>query len=295
MTIGNAIFQGIVQGLTEFLPVSSSGHLTLVQYFTGQGGGASGILFTVLLHLGTLLAVLLAFWRTIAELALEFLRMVVDIFTGRFSFKSLSPKRKMLLLLMLSMLPLGVALLFRDWITSVAAGENLFAVGVFFLITSVLIFLSDRCVKGRKTAKDMRKFDALAIGAVQAFATLPGISRSGSTISMGLILGLEKKYAIAFSFIMGIPPVMAANVLELGDAMREGVDLPVLPMIIGVIVSLIVGLFAIKMLRYMVVSDKFKYFGWYTLVLGILVLTAATIEHFSGGVLRDMVMAFMLR
>jgi len=293
MTIGNAIFQGIVQGLTEFLPVSSSGHLTLVQYFTGQGGGASGILFTVLLHLGTLLAVLLAFWRTIAELALEFLRMIVDIFTGRFSFRALGPKRRMLLLLMLSMLPLGVAFIFRDWITSIATGESIFAVGIFFLITSALIFLSDRCVKGRKTAKDMRRFDAIAIGAMQAFATLPGISRSGSTISTGLILGLEKKYAVAFSFIMGIPPVMAANVLEIGDAIREGVDLPVFPVIIGVIVSLTVGLFAIKMLRYMVVSDKFKYFGWYTLVLGILVLIAATIEHFTDGLLRNIIMALL--
>ena len=293
MTIGNAIFQGIIQGLTEFLPVSSSGHLTLAQYFTGQGGGASGILFTVLLHLGTLLAVFIAFWKTISELALEFLRMLVDIFSGRFSRKELSPKRRMLLLLMLSMLPLVITLPFRGWITAIAAGESLFAVGIFFLITSVLIFLSDRCAKGRKTAKDMRTFDALAIGLMQAFATLPGISRSGSTISMGLILGLEKKYAVAFSFIMGIPPVLAANVLEIGDAMREGAALPVFPMIIGVIVSLIFGLFAIKMLRYMVVSDKFKYFGWYTLVLGILVIAAAIIEHVTDGLLRNMVMALI--
>jgi len=293
MTIGNAIFQGIVQGLTEFLPVSSSGHLFLVQYFTGQGGGDDGIFFTVALHFGTLIAVFLAFWKTIAELAVEFLHMVVDIFTGRFTIRNINPKRRMLLLLMLSLLPLGVVFIFRDWVTGIATSESLLPVGVFFLITSVLIFLSDRCVKGHKTAKDMKKFDAVAIGVVQAFATLPGISRSGSTISTGLILGLDKKYAVAFSFIIGIPPVMAANVLELGGAVRGGVDIPLSAIIVGVLVSLIVGIFAIKMLRYMVVSDKFKYFAWYTLVLGILVLIAAVIEHITDGFLRNMVMALM--
>jgi len=293
MTIGNAIFQGIVQGLTEFLPVSSSGHLFLVQYFTGQGGGDDGLFFTVVLHFGTLIAVFLAFWKTIAELAIEFLHMIVDIFTGRFTVKYVNPKRRMLFLLMLSLLPLVAVFIFRDWVTGIATSESLFPVGVFFLITSALIFLSDRCIKGRKTARDMRKFDAVAIGVMQAFATMPGISRSGSTISTGLILGLEKKYAVAFSFIIGIPPVMAANVLELGDAMRNGVDIPLAAIIVGVLVSLTVGIFAIKMLRYMVVSDKFKYFAWYMLVLGILVLMAAIIEQATDGVLRSMVMALM--
>jgi len=293
MTIGNAIFQGIVQGLTEFLPVSSSGHLALVQYFTGQGGGANGIFYTVVLHLGTLIAVFIAFWKTIAELIFEFLRMLVDIFTGRFTFKNVNPKRRMIFLLMLSLFPLVFVFIFRDWVTRVAASENLFLVGTLFLITSALIFLSDRCVKGHKTAKDMRKFDAVAIGVTQVFATMPGISRSGSTISMGLILGLEKKYAVAFSFIIGIPPVMAANVLELGDAMREGVDIPLAAIIVGVLVSLVVGILAIKMLRYMVVSDKFKYFAWYTLVLGTLVLIAAVIEQATGGFLRNTVMALI--
>ena len=293
MTIGNAIFQGIVQGLTEFLPVSSSGHLYLVQYFTGQGGGEDGLFFTVILHLGTLLAVFIAFWKTIAQLAVEFLHMLVDIFTGRFSVRNISPKRRMLFLIMLSLVPLILTFFLRDWFTRIATGENIFWVGIFFLITSTMIFLSDRCVKGHKTARDMRKFDAIAIGVVQAFAPLPGISRSGSTISMGLILGLDKKYAVAFSFIIGIPPVTAANVLELGDAMRYGVSIPLPAIIVGVLVSLIVGLFAIKMLRYMVVSDKFKYFAWYTLVLGILVLAAAAIEHVTDGFLRNMVMALI--
>ena len=293
MTIGNAIFQGIVQGLTEFLPVSSSGHLSLVQYFTGQGGGEDGILFTVLLHLGTLLAVFLAFWKTIAELIVEFFVMISDIVRGRSSLRNATPRRRMLLLLMLSLLPMVISLFLRDWFVAVATDESIFAEGIFFLVTSAMIFLATRRSNGRKTAKEMRGVDALVIGTVQAFAPLPGISRSGSTISAGLMLGLEKRYAVAFSFIMGIPPVLGANVLEIGDAMRDGMNLPLIPVIIGIIFSLIFGLLAIKMLRYMVVSDKFKYFGWYTLVLGILVLIAAMIEHITDGALRSLVMALI--
>ena len=288
MSIGNAIFQGIIQGLTEFLPISSSGHLALVQYFTGQGG-QYGLFFTVLLHLGTLLAVIIAFWRTIADLTIEFFRMLGDIFRGKFSLRSANPKRRMILLLMVSLLPLFITFLLRDWFASLATGDSLFPIGISFLLTSLLLFLADRCAKGHKTAKDMRVLDAVAIGAVQAFA-LPGLSRSGSTISVGLMVGLERKYVVAFSFIMSLPAVVAANILELGDAMRQGVTIPVPAMVIGTLFSLVFGLLAIRMVRWLVVSDKFKYFAWYTLVLGILVITAATIEHFTGGLIQSIVM-----
>jgi len=289
MTTGNAIFQGIVQGLTEFLPVSSSGHLSLIQYFTGQGAD-DGILFTVLLHLGTLFAVILAFWRTIADLAVEFFRMIPDLFRGRMSWKNANPRRRMILLLMLSMLPLGLTVFLRNWFTAIATDDSLFVEGISFLVTSALLFLGDRCVKGHKTAKNMRPFDAISIGTMQALAPIPGISRSGSTISVGLILGLEKKYAVAFSFIMGIPAVMGANILEIGDAMQQGVALPIHAVIIGILFSFIFGLLAIRLIRWLVISDRFKYFAWYTLALGILVLTVATIEHFTNGLLRTIVM-----
>ena len=289
MTYGNAIFQGIIQGLTEFLPVSSSGHLSIIQYFTGQGAD-DGLLFTVLLHLGTLIATLLAFWKTISELIAEFFRMLLDIFYGKFSLKDANPKRRMLLLLMLSILPMGLTFFLRDWFTAVATDDSLFAEGISFLLTSALLFLASRRGRGHKTAKNMRAFDALAIGTMQALSPMPGISRSGSTISVGLMLGLDKKYAVAFSFIMGIPAVMGANILEIGDAMQQGITLPISAMVVGIIFALIFGLLAIKMVRWLVVSDKLHYFAWYTLAVGILVLIAATIEHMTGGLLRTIIM-----
>ena len=290
MTIGNAIFQGIIQGLTEFLPVSSSGHLSLIQYFTGQGA-EYGLFFTVLLHLGTLLAVFLAFWSTIAGLIAEFFRMVADLVRGRFSWRTANPKRRMVLLLILSLFPMIITVFLRDWFTGLATDDSLFAEGFAFLFTSALLFLSDRCVKGHKTAKNMKPRDALVIGTMQAFAPIPGISRSGSTISVGLLLGLDRSYAVAFSFIMGIPAVMGASVLEIGDAMREGVTMSVPAMALGVLFALIFGLLAIRLVRWLVVSDKFKYFAWYTLALGLLVLCVATFEHFSGGAMRAVIMS----
>lgn len=287
MSIAHAIFQGIIQGLTEFLPVSSSGHLSLVQYFTGQGTDY-GIFFTVLLHIGTLAAVVIAFWGTIIELAAEFFRMILDIFRGRFSLREASPPRRMILLMMLSLLPLGFTFFVRDFFTGLATDDSLFAEGFSFLGTSALLFLSDKCAKGRKTAADMKGIDALLIGGVQAVSPLPGLSRSGSTISVGLMLGLDRKYAVAFSFIMGIPAVLAASLLEVGGAFRQGITMPVPAMVAGLVASIVFGLLAIKLVAYFVASDRFKYFGWYTLVLGIAVLVAAVIELSTGGMLREL-------
>lgn len=290
MSLLNAIIQGIVQGLTEFLPISSSGHLSLIQYFTGQSG-ESGVLFTVILHLGTLLAVVLAFFGTIAGLVAEFFRMLRDLFTGRFTTRDMPGRRRMILLLIVSMFPMLLTVLLRDWFSSLASDDSVLAEGLCFLLTSALLFLSDRCVKGRKNAKTMRTRDALAIGAMQAVAPLPGLSRSGSTISMGLLVGLERKYAVAFSFIMGIPAVLGANILEIGDAVREAsaVSIPVVPLLAGLACSLLFGLLAIKLVNWLVTSDKFKYFAWYTLILGLLTVAAAVIELMSDHAIRRII------
>ena len=285
MTIGHAIFQGIVQGITEFLPVSSSGHLFLIQYFTGQGGD-DGLLFMVLLHFGTLLAVFVAFWSTISDLIREFFRILFDLPRGKFSWKAASPKRRMVLLLIVATLPMIITVFLRDWFASMATGDSLFPVGISFLITSALLFVADRCGKGQKTAKNMKITDAVAIGIMQALAPMPGISRSGSTIAVGLVAGLDKKYAVAFSFIISIPALLGANILEIGDAVQQGVTMSIPVMLVGVLFAFVVGLFAIKLVRWLVVSDKFKYFAWYTLVLGILVLIIAGVEYATSGLIR---------
>jgi undecaprenyl-diphosphatase len=268
LNILNAIIQGIVQGLTEFLPVSSSGHLSLIQYFTGQGG-ESGILFTVLLHLGTLLAVFIAFRKLILDLIVEVFALIGDLFRGRFSWKNANPNRRMVILLLVSLLPMAVSVLLLDVFETASTDQDIIVEGVCFLFTSFLLFTSDRVVPGHKTAKDMEFRDALAIGAMQAIAPFPGISRSGSTIATGIFMGLDRKFAVSFSFIMGVPTVLGANLLELKDVGAEGLVFPIPVLLAGMAAALVFGLLAIKMVNWLVTSNKFKYFAWYTLILGV--------------------------
>ena len=200
MSIVSAVLQGILQGLTEFLPVSSSGHLSLFQYFTGINSESS-VTFSVMLHLGTLLAVIIAFRGTVWQLLREFFLMFADLFRGRLFREKATPYRRMLYLLMLSCVPLLLVLPLQDVITSVSADNDILVEGICFLITSALLFLADRVPNGRRDAATMKGKHALAIGTAQLIATLPGISRSGSTISVGRLCGLERSYAVSYSFI----------------------------------------------------------------------------------------------
>lgn len=290
MSILNALIQGIVQGLTEFLPVSSSGHLSLIQYFTRQSG-ESGILFTILLHLGTLLSVFIAFRKTICALIVEFFRMIGDIFRGKFSIKNSNPERRMILLIIVSILPMAFTFLIMDLFDKVATDNDIIVEGVCFLLTSLLLFLSDKVVSGHKTAADMRYRDAIAIGAMQSVAPFPGISRSGSTIAVGLFAGLDREFAIQFSFIMGIPTILGANILELKDVGSDGIGIPPLALIVGLVASLVFGLIAIRLVHWLVTSNKFKYFAVYTLVLGIVVVAVGIYEQASGHALQQYILA----
>lgn len=287
MTIWDALFQGIIQGLTEFLPVSSSGHLSLIQYFTGQSG-ETGVLFSILLHLGTLIAVFLAFYKTIFQLFFEALAMIGDIFTGRFSFKRLNPERRMILMLILSLVPLLFFVLLKDFYSGVSSDNDIIVEGVCFLITGVLLLVSDRMSRGAINMSNMRPRDALAMGIAQGIAPLPGVSRSGSTVAAGLMMGLERQYAVTFSFIMGVPAVLGANILEVGDALGENFPLSLPVVLTGVIAAIVFGLLAIKMVQWLVTTDKFKYFGYYTLVLGTVTVILGIIEQRTGHMIQQM-------
>ena len=277
MTFLEAIFQGIVQGLTEFLPVSSSGHLSLIQYFTGQSG-ETGLLFSIMLHFGTLIAVFIAFYRTIMDLIVEFFRIVGDLFTGKIFKVKPNPQRRMVYLLMLSLVPLLFFVFLSDFYKGLSTDNDIIAEGICFIITSVLLFLADKNNNGRKNAATMKPIDAVAMGIAQGIAPLPGVSRSGSTVAVGLMMGLKKDYAVAFSFIMGVPAVFAANVLEVGTAISGSVEVNLPVVLAGVISSIIFGLLAIKMVRWLVTSNKFKYFGYYTLILGVITIVIGIIE-----------------
>ncbi len=279
MSIIKAIILGIVQGATEFLPISSSGHLSLFQHFLGVSGEGS-LLFSVLLHLGTLIAVFIVFHKTIFELIIECIDLIKMIFTGKFKFSKLEGKKKMLFMfviscvpLLLLLIPVGNDIKLMDILSGFSEDDSILVEGFCFLVTGVLLLVSTYIGK-RKTLKDeVGPKSAIAIGLAQVFAAgFPGISRSGSTISTGMVFGVSKETMVEYSFILGIPAILVANVVELKDAIDVGAQLEVLPTIIGIIVAAVSGVACIKLLQWILKKDMWKYFGFYCLLLGAVVL-----------------------
>ena len=295
MSFLSAIFQGLLQGFTEFLPVSSSGHLSLFQYFTGVNSEGS-VLFSVLLHFGTLAAVIVAFWPTIWALLVEGVLLLRDIFTLRVTRVKPNSKRRMIYMLILSCVPLLLVLLVQDRITALSSDNSILAEGVCFLGTALLLTLADHAVPGKKAAKTMTGSDALVIGFAQLMATLPGISRSGSTISAGLIMGLSRSYAVAYSFILGLPAILAAGLLDLKDLMSgtgAAASLEWGPALVGIAVAAVSGFFAIKLVSYIVTSNKFRIFAVYTAILGTMVVILGIIEIATGNAIQGFIVGLL--
>lgn len=285
MDLFDAVIQGIIQGLTEFLPVSSSGHLSVYQHFTGNSGEAAGV-YSILLHLGTLLAVCIAFYREIFDMIKEFFAMAKEIVTGKFDKKNMTGSRRMIFLLIISLLPLCVFYFISDFYNSLSTDNDIVVEGLCFLLTAALLLVSGKCVKaGGATAENMTWKQALGMGIAQGIAPLPGLSRSGSTISTGLILGVSRDQAVAFSFIMGVPAVLAANVLEVPAAITGSVDINWGAALVGMFISLAVGIAAIKTVKLLVKNDKFTLFAWYLIPLGVIITGIGIFEHITGTVI----------
>ena len=279
MSVIKAIILGIVQGVTEFLPISSSGHLSLFQHFLNVGGEGS-LLFSVLLHLGTLIAVLIVFHKTILELIIEFFSLIKDIFTGKFKFKQLKGKKKMLVMFVFSCVPLLFLLIpvgggekLMDVLGGLSEDDSILAEGICFVITGILLLASTYVSKKKELTRSVNTLDAFAIGIAQAFAAgFPGISRSGSTISTGMICGVSKQYMVEYSFILGIPAILVANIVEFKDAVQADAEIEILPTIIGVAVAAAAGVACIKLLQWILKKDMWKYFGIYCLIIGTITI-----------------------
>ena len=272
--------QGIIQGLTEFLPVSSSGHLSVAQHFLGVE--ESALIISIVLHLGTLVAVFAAFWRDIFAMIKEFFLTIGDIFKGKFSWKNMNDNRRMMFMVIIATLILVPAYLVKDFFTSMEGDGDIIFEGCAFLFTAMLLFLSDACVKGLKTGKDMKLKDAVTVGLFQCAALFPGVSRSGSTITAGLFCGLSRETAVKFSFILGIPAILGGSVLELKDAFDSGVELDIPLLAIGFIISAVVGILSIKLVGLITKKNKFKYFSIYLLILGAACVGIGIYETVSG-------------
>lgn len=281
MKVLSAILQAIIQGLTEFLPVSSSGHLSVYQHFTGNSGEGA-LMFSAILHLGTLVAVFVCFWQQIFALIIEFFAMVRDIFTGKFSFKNMEPARRVIFMFIISTAVLIPFYIFKGFFESFSEDASILAEGICFLYTAAILFMADRTEKGTKEITDVSMKDAATIGFFQAVALLPGVSRSGSTISAGIFSGLKRSEAISYSFILGIPAILGGCLVEVKDGLASEADISILNCIIGFVVAAVVGLLAIKLVQWLMKSDKFKVFYIYTAILGVVVIGFAITEMIIG-------------
>lgn len=280
MDIISVIIQGIIQGLTEFLPISSSGHLSVAQHFMNIG--EESLLISIVLHLGTLLAVFIAFRKRIIGIIKEFFLTIADIFRGRFSWSKMNDDRRMMVMIIIATLILVPVYFFKDFFTSMEGDGDIIFEGCAFLFTSLLLILSDACVKGLKTGKDIKLKDAVVIGLFQCVALFPGVSRSGSTTTAGLFCGLTRETAVSFSFILGIPAILGGSLLEIKEVVETGTEIEILPLVIGFAVSAVVGLLAIKLVKIIINHDKFKIFGIYALILGILCIGVGIFENVTG-------------
>lgn len=302
MTILDAIIQGIVQGLTEFLPVSSSGHLNITQHIL-PGSMESSTFFNVMLHIGTLVAVIAFYHKLIWRLIKEFFHIIGDIFTGKFRWKEMSDDRRMVIMVIIGLLPLlllflpvpGTGMKLKDFVETVIDSEKYFiVVGICLLLTSILLLIGSVCsrgevnmrhakggyVKAARTALNVP--DAIAVGIAQCFAVLPGLSRSGSTLAVGQMRGLDKQKALDYTFILGTPAIIAAALLEGKDAIEEGISIDVLPVVIGMVASAVVGYLAIWLFKWLLKTDKMIIFIIYTAVVGIAVIVISVIEMQTG-------------
>ncbi len=287
MPIWKAIILGVIQGAAEFLPISSSGHLVIVKEVLGVDLGNGGVFFDVMLHLGTLLAIFVAFWKDIKRLIIETLHIIGDIFANfatwvrrcfgkEYSYRKVirSSYRKFVVLLIVSTIPTGVIGVALSDIIKMA-NTIVLVPGICLLITSVFLVIADVADEGTKRPKEASYLNASAVGIAQGIATMPGISRSGTTITACILCGFEKKFAVKYSFIMSIPAVLGAVVLELkdfGSLHLSGGDIRAC--VIATVIAAIVGYLSICFMMRLVRGKKYKYFAIYCAIVGCIAIGA---------------------
>ncbi|QHN07617.1 undecaprenyl-diphosphatase UppP [Methanothermobacter sp. THM-2] len=271
MDVLQAIIIGIVQGLTEFLPVSSSGHLVLVPEIMGV---KSSLAFDTLLHVGTLVAVVTYFWSDIVHMIRSFISSLTDIPGGNFrNGIDEDPYKRLAWMVLIGTIPAGLAgVLFKDFFESLFS--SITAVGFFLIVTGLLLWSSERIsakIREKLPVEKLGVRDSLIIGGAQALAIAPGISRSGATISAGLFLGFERELAARYSFLLSIPAILGAAIIQVKD-ISAGMDLLGASMIAGFVASAVSGYIAIKFLLKLIRERDLYVFAYYCFALGLLIL-----------------------
>ena len=272
MNILQSVILGIVQGLTEFLPISSSGHLVIFHYLFGI---KPALAFVVLVHLGTLVAVVSYFFKDLVSLFLGFLSGLKGML-----FEKLGPREvyrrnvefKLSVLLILGFISTAaVALSLNDFLERLFS--SVLAVGVFLLVTGAIIILAEQIGKSNKNSAGVNFLDAVIIGIAQGLAVAPGLSRAGMTISASLSRGLERSFAARFSFLMAVPAILGAGVYEFKDLLSLGsVGIGPVEMLIGFAASVISGYFAIKIFMSLITRMSIRVFAYYCFIIGSAVI-----------------------
>ena len=283
MSLLQAILMGLIQGLTEFLPVSSSGHLALFKLMFGVETD-TGILYDVLLHVGTLAAVCVVYYRDILKLIIAGCGVLRDAFVNVVIFVRNKTKkedepyrnvvnsgyRKFAMLILVSTIPTGIIGFFGRDVVSMAS-EILIVPGICLIVTSVLLFVADHIRDGGKLPKSVTYTNAFGVGIVQGIATLPGLSRSGATVTACLAFGYQRSFAVKYSFLMSIPAILGALILELTELPGTQVaPMEVVYYIVGMLVAAVVGYISIKTMLIVVRKKKFTVFAIYCLLVGAL-------------------------
>ena len=274
MTYFSALLLGFIQGVAEFLPISSSGHLSIFQNFFGLADVEQDhMLFDVLLHLGTLAAVIAAYWPEIKGLVITFFHMFRR---DPAAAKAERQSRRLILLLIAASLPLVLVLPVKSRVE--ALYSNTFFIGFALIATGLVLFAADRVRRGAKNVKSMTLADALIVGAAQAVAVVPGLSRSGVTIAAGMCRRMDREFAVQFSLLLSIPAVVGANLLTLIDAIGAGVDWSLLPKyLLGVVAAAGFGYLSIRLLKLIAKKGSFGGFSYYCWGAGLVTLALSLI------------------
>lgn len=306
MNIFEAIVLGAVQGLTEFLPVSSSGHLAIFQHFFGLND--NNLFFNVMLHVGTLTAVCAVYWRLFLRLIKSFFMILKKILTGKFKWSEMDADENLVMMIIIGLLPLfllflpiGGGMKIKDLADKWNSDGYLIITSISLLVTSFLLVIGINA--NRKTTilykshgklradgagrRKLNPVDAVFIGLFQAVAAIfPGISRSGSTLTAGELRKINKQRALDYSFVLGTPAIIAAALLEGKDALfpadGSAVSIEFFPTLIGIITSAIVGFLAIRLFKWLLSTNRMYYFVLYTAGAGIICLVISIIELISG-------------
>jgi len=270
MSILWSVFFGIIQGAAEFLPISSSGHLSILQnVFDINDMTASNLTFDILLHLGTLAAVFIVYRKDIFELIPAFFTMLGKVFGRKFKIAYYSETERFVIMILLATLPMAAVVFFKDYVEIISSYTKV--IGALLILNGFILLISDSVSSGKTDITEAKPYNAVIVGFFQLFAVLPGISRSGMTITGGLLRGFTRESAVKFSFILSVPAILGANIFSLPHIFETAIPTSdLVAYAFGMVSAAITGIISMKLLQYISKHASFRFFSVYCFAVGTL-------------------------